>query len=48
MKKSKTSSKGTTKKPAKKRSHKAKKPVDLVEVRRDITQIMGSEAKEMA
>ena len=48
MKKSKTSSKGTTKKSAKKRSHNAKKQVDLVEVRRDITQIMGSEAKEMA
>jgi hypothetical protein len=48
MKKTKATSKGTTRKPAKKRSHKAKKQVDLVEVRKDVAQIVGSEAKQMA
>jgi hypothetical protein len=48
MKKAKRTTKSTTRKPATKRRRKSNKEVDLVEVRKDIAQIVGSEAKEMA
>ena len=42
-------SKDKASKPAKRNgSSKAKKPVDLVEVRKDITNIVGSEATQLA
>jgi len=48
MKKQLRKSKRKTTKPAKKQgSRKSKKPVDLIEVREDITNIVGSEAKEL-
>ena len=48
MKKASGKSKGKTRKPAKKKpSRRSKKPVDLVEVRKDITEIVGSEATEL-
>jgi len=49
MKKALGKSKGKTSKPAKKKtSRKPKKPVDLAEVRKDITNIVGSEAAHLA
>ncbi len=48
MKKVKTTTKSTSRKPATKRRRKSSKEVDLVQVRRDIAQIVGSEAKGMA
>jgi hypothetical protein len=49
MKKASRKSKGKTSRPAKKKaSPKSKKPVDLAEVRKDITNIVGSEAAELA
>ena len=48
MKKATGKPKGKTSRPAKKRtSRKSKKPVDLVEVRKDITNIVGTEATEL-
>ena len=55
MKKAKATNKGPTKRPArgiptkpkKKRSHKGKKEINLAEVRKEITQIVGSEAAAM-
>jgi hypothetical protein len=45
----KASGKSKTNKPAKKKApRRSKKPVDLVEVRKDITSFVGSEAKELA
>jgi hypothetical protein len=49
MKKASGKSKGKTKKPAKKKHlPKSKKPVDLVEVRKEITNLVGSEATQLA
>jgi hypothetical protein len=48
IKKEKPKSKCSPTKPAKKPSHKSKKTVDLVEVRKDITNIVGNEAADMA
>lgn len=49
MKKASGKNKGKTSKPAKKkRSPKSKKPVDLAQVREDISNMVGSEAKELA
>lgn len=45
----KSKAKKTASKPAKRaHSRRSKKPVDLVEVRKDITNIVGSEARELA
>lgn len=48
MKKAKAITKSATREPAPKRRRKANKEVDLVEVRKDIAQIVGSEARGMA
>jgi len=48
MKKAKPKSKGAAKKPAKRSPLRTKKPVDLLEVRKDITNIVGTKAKLMA
>ena len=49
MKKALRKSKGKASKPAKKKSsRKSKKPVDLAEVRKDIANMVGSEATELA